>query len=232
MAIWWVLSVMYPPYIIPSPFDVLKNINSYFKDNFFYHFSLSIYRTFAGFFISLVLGTLLSLFTHSLKMQNTFLIFLALFQVIPGTILGIVFLILSGIGSATPIALVASLTISTVFINATNVLLKRNQNLEAVIHVFGGDKRSVIKYLLLPSLVPITRSNLTLGMGLGLKVVVLGEFIGSQDGLGYLLNVARIYFQMDKVFFYLIALLLFMVIYEFVINVLFVIFFQKYLYNE
>jgi ABC-type nitrate/sulfonate/bicarbonate transport system permease component len=69
-------------------------------------------------------------------------------------------------------------------------------------------------------------------MGLGLKVVVLGEFIGSQDGLGYLLNVARIYFQMDKVFFYLIVLLLFMVLYEFFINLIFVIFFQKYLYGE
>ena len=232
LVLWWILSIMYPPYIIPSPFSVLRNINKYIEEDFFHHFWLSIYRTFAGFLISLVLGTLLSLFTHSSKMQSTFLIFLALFQVIPGTILGIIFLILSGIGSLTPIALVASLTISTVFINATNVLLKRNENLEAVIKVFDGKNGSIIKYLLLPTLVPITRSNLTLGMGLGLKVVVLGEFIGSQDGLGYLLNVARIYFQMDKVFFYLIVLLLFMVLYEFFINLIFVIFFQKYLYGE
>jgi len=69
-------------------------------------------------------------------------------------------------------------------------------------------------------------------MGLGLKVVVLGEFIGSQDGLGYLLNVAKIYFQMDKVFFYLIILLLFMVIFELVVNLFFILFFQKYLLSE
>lgn len=232
LLIWWILSLIYPSYIIPSPGYVLKNSLNYLKDGFFKHFLLSIYRTFAGFFISLVIGTILSLITHSWKMQNTISIFLALFQVIPGTILGIIFLLLSGIGSQTPIALVASLTISTVFINATNVLLKGNKNMEAVVKVFNGKRKDIIKYVLFPSLVPITRSNLTLGMGLGLKVVVLGEFIGSQDGLGYLLNVARIYFQMDRVFFYLITFLLFMVIYEFLVNLVFMIFFNKYLYSE
>lgn len=232
LLIWWILSMIYPPYIIPKPYEVLKNTKNYFDNNFLYHFLLSIYRTFAGFFISLVIGTFLSLITHSTKMQSTISIFLALFQVIPGTILGIIFLLLSGIGSSTPIAMVASLTISTVFINAVSVLLKSNQQLEAVVKVFGGKRRQIVKYVLLPSLIPITRSNLTLGMGLGLKVVVLGEFIGSQDGLGYLLNVARIYFQMDKVFFYLITFLLFMVIYEFLVNLIFLIFLNKYIFSE
>lgn len=232
ILLWWILSLIYPPYIIPDPLYVLKNVKIYFEKDFLHHFILSIYRTFAGFFISLVIGTLLSLFTHSMKMQSTFSVFLALFQVIPGTILGIIFLLLSGIGNTTPIAMVASLTISTVFINATSVLLKGNAQLESLIKVYGGGKKDIIKYVLLPSLIPITRSNLTLGMGLGLKVVVLGEFIGSQDGIGYLLNVARIYFQMDKVFFYLIILLLFMVFYEFLINVIFILFFNKYLHSE
>jgi len=232
ILLWWILSLIYPPYIIPDPLYVLKNVKIYFEKDFLHHFILSIYRTFAGFFISLVIGTLLSLFTHSMKMQSTFSVFLALFQVIPGTILGIIFLLLSGIGNTTPIAMVASLTISTVFINATSVLLKGNAQLESLIKVYGGGKKDIIKYVLLPSLIPITRSNLTLGMGLGLKVVVLGEFIGSQDGIGYLLNVARIYFQMDKVFFYLIVLLFFMVIYEFLVNLLFMVFFNKYLYSE
>ncbi|MFN3411742.1 MAG: ABC transporter permease [Exilispira sp.] len=232
IILWWILSLIYPPYIIPKPLYVLKNIDKYFEKDFYHHFIISIYRTFAGFFISLIAGTILSLITHSSKIQSTFSIFLALFQVIPGTILGIIFLLLSGIGSATPIAMVASLTISTVFINATNVLLKSNKALESVIIVNGGKKKDIVKYVLLPALVPITRSNLTLGMGLGLKVVVLGEFIGSQNGIGYLLNVARIYFQMDRVFFYLIIFLLFMVLYEFIVNMVFILFFTKYLYPE
>ncbi len=232
LVLWWILSLIYPPYIIPSPFGVLKDFLKYFEKDFFNHFLLTIYRTFAGFFISLVIGTFLSVMTHSMKMQSTFSIFLALFQVIPGTILGIIFLLLGGIGDTTPIAMAASLTISTVFINATNVLLKSNKNLEDVVKAFGGGKSKVIRYVFLPSLIPITRSNLTLGMGLGLKVVVLGEFIGSQDGLGYLLNVARIYFQMDRVFFYLVVFLLFMVVYEFLINILFMIFFNRFLFQE
>jgi len=232
LLLWWILSLLYPPYIIPRVLEVFKSFGELFSSDFSKHFLLSIYRTSAGFFMSLVVGTLLSLIIHSSKIQHTVSIFLALFQVIPGTILGIIFLLLSGIGSSVPIMMVASLTISTVFINTSNALLKKNLQLEQVIKVFGGTKKDIIKDLYLPSLIPATRSNITLGMGLGLKVVVLGEFIGSQDGLGYLLNVAKIYFQMDKVFFYLIILLLFMVIFELVVNLFFILFFQKYLLSE
>jgi ABC-type nitrate/sulfonate/bicarbonate transport system permease component len=58
----------------------------------------------------------------------------------------------------------------------------------------------------------------------------MGEFIGSQDGLGYLLNVARNTFNMKEVFFYLAALLVFTLLYQSVLSLLSTTLFRKYYY--
>jgi ABC-type nitrate/sulfonate/bicarbonate transport system permease component len=68
-----------------------------------------------------------------------------------------------------------------------------NLALEQYLISIGAQKHHFLGYLYLPSLVPTLLSNLSIGMGLAIKVVLMGEFIGSQDGLGYLLNVARMY---------------------------------------
>jgi len=78
----------------------------------------------------------------------------------------------------------------------------------------GAQKKDFTKYLYLPALIPTLLSNLSIGMGLSLKVVLMGEFIGSQDGLGYLLNAARMTFNMKEVFFYLVVLLLFTLLFQ------------------
>jgi ABC-type nitrate/sulfonate/bicarbonate transport system permease component len=84
----------------------------------------------------------------------------------------------------------------------------------------------------LPLLIPTLQSNLTLGFGLSLKVVILGEFIGSQDGIGYLLNVSKVYFKMDEVFFYLFVILAMMVCFQIGQNIVFTSFLGKYFYPE
>ena len=76
------------------------------------------------------------------------------------------------------------------------------------------------------------QSNLTMGVSLALKVVVLGEFIGSQNGIGYLLNVAKIYFNMPAVFFYLTVILLIMLLFQIAEQLLFALVFGKYFYPE
>jgi ABC-type nitrate/sulfonate/bicarbonate transport system permease component len=63
-------------------------------------------------------------------------------------------------------------------------------------------------------------------------VVVLGEFIGAQNGLGYLLNRARITFDMQEVFFYLLVLLSFTLVFQAAQSAFFSLFLQKYFYPE
>lgn len=94
----------------------------------------------------------------------------------------------------------------------------------------GSKKSNLFKLVYLPVLVPVLQSNLTLGFSLGVKVVVLGEFIGSQDGLGYLLNTARIFLNMQEVFLYVAVLMVFTLAFQAAASLLFSTFFRNYFF--
>ena len=116
--------------------------------------------------------------------------------------------------SVARIALVALLTLPTIAINTANALAKRDLGLEQYLLANGAGRGELVRFLYLPSLVPTVQSNLSLGFALAIKVVILGEYIGSQNGLGYLLNVATIRFDMHSVLGYLCVVLVLSAVFE------------------
>jgi NitT/TauT family transport system permease protein len=190
------------------------------------------YRVAAGFAWAFVLGSAFGVVAFLVHFSQRLNAVMLAVEVIPGTILGIILLLALGLGSAVPIALAALLTLPTIAINTANALSKKEVALEQYLRSAGGGRRDLVRYVYLPSLVPTLQSNVSLGFGLALKVVVLGEFIGSQDGIGYLLNVARIYFNMKEVFFYLCVVLVVTALFQVVQSLLFGLCFEKYFYPE
>lgn len=232
LAVWWAVTLVYPAYIIPSPWSVLTDVSQYLPSDFLYHAGITLYRTLAGFGLAMILGTLtgvLAVVKNWTRPVNS--VMLAL-QVLPGTILGVIFLLMFGLGSTAPILLVAFLTLPTLAINTVHGLSKKSQKLEQYLCTLQAGKNEMFHYVFLPALVPTLQGNLSLGMGLAVKVVVMGEFIGAQDGLGYLLNNARILLNMKEVFFYLLFLLLGTLLFQAVQSLVFSRFFQKYYYPE
>ena len=228
VAVWGVAAIFYPPYIIPSPLTVLTEIPTYLPDHFAYHLGITLYRTVIGFGAAYIIGTLLGILAFTKKWVKPLNSLMLALQVMPGVILGVIFLLMFGIGSATPILLVACLTLPTMAINTINGLARKDQVLEEYLVSLKAKPAEIARYIYLPALVPVLESNLSLGMSMAVKVVVLGEFIGTQDGLGYLLNNARIFFNMKEVFFYLVILLLFTLVFQAIQSAIFSIFFKKY----
>ena len=230
LVVWLLVALFFPPYVLPPPLAVLQTVPAYLHQETAHHLAVTAYRALAGFGLALTLGTafgILAFVTHLAARVNTFMVSL---QVIPGTVLGIILLLALGIGNGVPIALVAILTLPTIAINIANTLAKKNLALEQYLVSAGGAKKHLIRYLYLPALIPTFQSNISIGFGLSVKVVLLGEFIGSQDGIGYLLNVARIYFNMKEVIFYLVIVLLFTALFETTQSFLFSVCLEKYFY--
>jgi NitT/TauT family transport system permease protein len=232
LGIWFVASLFFPPYILPSPASVLGELPAYLSGDLPHHLALTLYRVLAGFACAFLLGTAFGILAFVLGATQHLGTFMVALQVIPGTILGIIFLLVLGIGSGVPIALVAFLTVPTIAINTANALAKKDIALEQYLISAGGRKADLVRYVYLPTLIPTFQSNLTIGFGLSLKIVVLGEFIGSQEGIGYLLNVARIYFNMGEVLFYLFIVLLVAALFQVSQSLLFALSLEKYFYPE
>lgn len=226
------LSLFFEPYIIPSPVSVIKNFEKLYNTTFLENLKVSTCRILAGFSISFVIGTAIGLLSYALKIMTTMETILALFQVLPGLILGMIFLLVFGVGSVAPICLIITFSTPMIAINTANTLMKKNIVLDGLIRSFNGGLKHIILDLYLPALIPTMKTNITTGLVMALKIVLLGEFIASENGIGYLLNVSKIYFNMEAVFFYLFVILLLIVGFQIVINCLFAIFFQKYLYPD
>lgn len=232
LLVWFILAQFFPRYILPSPGVVFRSAPSLLNDAFLPHLGLTMYRAVAGFLLAFGIGSALGILAFTLHLTEHLNSFMVALQVIPGAILGVILLLLLGIGDWVPIALVTLLTLPTIAINTANALARRNLNLEHYLLSAGGRRRHLVRHLYLPALIPTIQSNLSLGFGLAMKVVILGEFIGAQKGLGYLLNVAAIRFDMKAVLFYLCVVLVITALFEVMQSFLFGLFLEKYFYPE
>lgn len=232
LILWALFSFFFPAYLVPSPLTVLGDIEGYLHPEFLRHLGATLFRVGTGFSGAFLLGSTVGILSVVIRKAPQVNAFLVLLQVMPGTIVGIIFLLAFGIGHWVPIVLVVFLILPLVSINTANALLKRNSLLENYLRSIGGKRRHQIRYLYLPALIATFQSNLTIGFGLSLKVVILGEFIGAQEGIGYLLNISKIYFDMDQVFFYLLVVLSIMGCFQVVQNLLFTLFLKPYFYPD
>jgi NitT/TauT family transport system permease protein len=232
LAAWWMLTWFYPAYILPTPWVVLTGVWSYLPSDFWQQAGVTLFRIMTGFVVALGGGTLLGVWAYAKKLVKPMNSLMLSLEVLPGTILGVIFLLLFGTGNSAPILLVIFLTIPMLAINTVRGLSKRNLKLQQYLVSIGTNKIGMFRYCYLPALVPVIQSNLSLGIGMAVKVVIMGEFIGAQNGLGYLLNNARIVFDMKEVFFYLMVLLLFTLVFQASQTMAFKGFFKKYDYPE
>ncbi|MBN2546885.1 MAG: ABC transporter permease subunit [Spirochaetes bacterium] len=232
ILIWFILSLFFEDYLIPSPLLIFKNLKSHINSTFIQNLRITFSRLILGFFSSYLLGTAVGILTYKLKIKTTFNTFLILLEVIPGVILGVIFLLLFGIGNLVPFFMVFFLTLPLIAINTSNSLYKTNKLMEEVVVSFNGNSVDILNYIYLPGLIPTLISNLTLGFSLALKVVILGEFIGSQEGIGYLLNVSRIYFNMNEIFFYLTIMIIIMLGFQILIDFFKDLLLKKFFYKE
>ncbi|MCF7911343.1 MAG: ABC transporter permease subunit [Candidatus Cloacimonetes bacterium] len=229
LIVWLLLSLIFPDYIVPKPWQVISQTGNLIDNSFTHHLQLTLFRLFTGFLIAFITASALGILAYALSIYEYAENVLSLFQVIPGAILAIIFLIIFGVGDKVPIAMIIAMSIPIMAINTSTGLRGIIREQQEVVYVFGGSMPQVIRYVYLPALIPVFRSNFLIGTGLALKVIVLGEYIGCEDGIGFLLNNARTLFQMDKVFFYLLVIMVIALILQIVINLIFVELFRKYI---
>lgn len=84
-----------------------------------------------------------------------------------------------------------------------------------LIYTLGGNRRDVLWKVVLPSSIPIFVNTMKVNIGLCLVGVVIGEFIGSRQGLGYLIIYGSQVFQLDMVLMSIVILcIMAMILYQ------------------
>jgi NitT/TauT family transport system permease protein len=165
------------------------------------HIVVTLEETILAFLIGVVLGvvagfalgrnrTLAAIFGPYVRMGNA----------IPRVILGSIFVIWLGLGMASKVALGVTLTFFVVFFNAFQGVREVDPNLVNNARVLGASGRQLSFDVMLPSALSWITSSLHTSFGFALVGAVVGEFIGSNQGLGYLVAAAQGAFNANGVF--------------------------------
>lgn len=203
LIIWQLLSdyKIINSFIFSSPIKVLETIISLHKTGDLYnHILITVWET----LISFILGTLIGIIIASIMWWNKFFAkvidpYLTILNSLPKVALGPILIIWVGAGmqSIVVMALLISTIITIInvyqgFINIDPIKIKLMQT-------FNASKYQIYFKLILPGTLSNIISCFKVNISMSLIGVIMGEFLVSKEGIGYLIMYGSQVFNLDLV---------------------------------
>lgn len=160
-----------------------------FADGSIYpHIGATLLETVIGF----MLGTLLGVALAALIWWSSFLArvvdpFIVVLNSMPKVALGPLFIVGLGPGIWSIIAMTLAITVVITILVVYTSFKETDANYVKVIRLLGGSRRDVFRHAIWPSAVPTMVAALKVNVGLAWVGVIVGEFLVSRQGLGYLI---------------------------------------------
>ena len=117
----------------------------------------------------------------------------------PRVILAPIFAVWFGLGIASKVALGVTLVFFIVFFNVYQGVREVNPNVLASARMLGASKAQLMKYVYTPSAMSWVFSSLHTSVGMAFVGAVVGEYLGSSKGVGYLILQAEGVFDINTV---------------------------------
>ena len=181
------------PFYIPPPSAVAQVLFELVADGELWpHLGATAIAAFFGLLIGLGLGIGLG-FAAALSPIVAELLepVMILLNAIPRVILAPLFVIWLGIGLASKLALATILVTVLIFFSVYNGIKEVDQRLVERVRTLGGGRRVLLREVYVPSVTAWVIGNFKVAVGFASTGAVVGEFVASSRGLGYLLQFAQ-----------------------------------------
>jgi NitT/TauT family transport system permease protein len=171
------------------PTKILALLYSKFMDgSLMPHIGSTVLETVAGFILGTLCGTALAaLIWWSPFISKVLDPYLVVLNSMPKVALGPLFIVGLGPGLFSIIAMALSITVIITTLVVYNSFREVDSNYLKVVRIFGGSKSDVFRKVILPASFPTIVSTLKVNVGLAWVGVIVGEFLVSKQGLGYLI---------------------------------------------
>jgi NitT/TauT family transport system permease protein len=116
---------------------------------------------------------------------------MAALNAIPRIVLAPLLVIWFGIGVASKVALSVMLVMVLIFFAVFTAIAQVDRKLIDRVRTLGGDRRLLLQEVYLPSVAATMLASLRVAVGFAFTGAIVGEFIASSRGLGYLLSFAQ-----------------------------------------
>lgn len=210
---WWLMTKpgLVPPFFFENdsqaafffgePDQIFLRIWEWFAGGEIYrHLFVTLYETLMAFAIGTASGLFVGLWLARAPMTAAVLDpFIKGLNSMPRVILAPIFAVWFGLGPASKIALGVTLVFFIVFFNVYQGVREVNPTVLASARMLGATNRQLMRTVYIPSAMSWVFSSLHTSVGMAFVAAVIGEYLGSAEGVGYLILQAETTFDMNTV---------------------------------
>ena len=188
-------------FIMSSPSRMAETVyNLYTTGDLFLHIGMSCLETVIGFLLGTLCGTLIAIVLwHSPFLSKVIDPYLVVLNALPKTALGPVFIVWIGAGPSSIIAMTLAISLIVTILDVHNGFISTDPEKIKLLRTLGATKKQILFKLVLPSNFDTMINALKVNVGLSWVGVIMGEFLVSKAGLGYLIVYGSQVFKMDLV---------------------------------
>jgi NitT/TauT family transport system permease protein len=186
----WEMAVTYyaiPSVILPPPSEIVGVLMRQWRVLLENAMPTTI-ETVVGFLLSVVFGSVLAIaMVYSRFMRELLYPNIVVFQLIPKIAVAPLFILWLGINWPSRVATAVFIAFFPIVISTASGLTSADQSLLRLCRSLGASEWQVFTRVRFPSSLPFVFNGMKISMTLAIIGVIVGEFITSQQGLGYLI---------------------------------------------
>jgi NitT/TauT family transport system permease protein len=214
----WIIKA--PPYLLPPPSTIMRTFVAELP-RLAQHGLITTYEMILGYILAVVVAVPLAILITTYNRFDKFITpTLLFFQVVPKIAIAPLFLVWFGIGT-TPKVLVAFLiSFFPIVIDMSIGLRSMSSEMLDLAKSMGASRFQIFMQFRFPTSLPYLFGGLKVAATLAVAGAVVGEFVGADEGLGYLLLVTNSNMQTALMFATIVALTLIGLVFFYLIELL------------
>ena len=208
LAVWEAGVALYrmPAYLLPAPSVIFETFVTELP-RLAYHGWVTAYEMLLGYALAVAVAVPLAIaITSSQRFDSFVMPTLLFFQVVPKVAVAPPFLVWFGVGALPKILVAFLISFFPIVIDAAVGLRSMSGEMADLARSMGASRLQVFARFRLPTSLPYLFSGLKVAATLAVAGAVVGEFVGADKGLGYLLLVTNSNMETALMFATIVAL--------------------------
>ncbi len=195
------------PSLLPYPWAVLESFHYHLtEENLLYHLGVTLWRVAASFFIAMAVGSAIGILMGRSKRVDLFFdALLVLALNIPALVTIILCYIWLGLTDLAAVVAVAANKIPNVVVTLREGARAVDRKLLDVAQAFSVSRWETMTRVYLPQLYPYLMAAARSGLALIWKIVLVVEFLGRSNGVGFQLHTFFQFFDIASILAYTLA---------------------------
>ncbi len=199
----WELIVWYvqiPRYILPAPSQIAKALTSQ-QALLIHHTLVTLKEIIAGFLLAFGVGvTLAFLMFHFPILEQTFYPIVIGSQTIPVFAIAPLLVLWLGYGLPSKVVMAALIVFFPIVVNTLDGLKRADSDAVNLLRILKASQWQILWKVRVPSALPFIFSGCKIGISVSTIGAIIGEWVGSKEGLGYLMLHANAQLQVSLIF--------------------------------